>query len=135
MTGAELAEAARSLVGTRFRLGGRHPATGLDCIGLLEAALHRCGRPARLPNGYSLRLRDADAWLPSPAEAGFITAAPPFAPGDAVLLRVGPAQFHLAIHGAAGDWIHAHAGLRRVARQSAMPTGEVIHHWRPAPCN
>ncbi len=134
MTGVELAEAARALVGTRFRLGGRDPATGLDCIGLLEAAMHCCGRPVRLPHGYSLRLLDADAWLPNPAKAGFIMAAPPFAPGDAVLLRVGPAQFHLAIRAVDSGWVHAHAGLRRVVHQTATPDGEIVHHWRPAPC-
>ena len=39
MSGAALAAAAESLVGTRFRLHGRDPDTGLDCVGLLAASL------------------------------------------------------------------------------------------------
>lgn len=135
MTGADLARAALALVGTRFRLGGRDPVTGLDCIGLLEAALHDCGQAAVMPNGYTLRLAQLAPWLPDPAAVGFAPAAPPFAPGDVVLLGVGPAQFHLAIHAAGGGWIHAHAALRRVVHQSARPVGAIVHHWRPAPCN
>ncbi len=38
------AEAAESLVGIRFRLFGRDPAYGLDCVGLVAAALARSGR-------------------------------------------------------------------------------------------
>ena len=33
MSAQALAEAAAALVGSRFRLHGRDPATGLDCIG------------------------------------------------------------------------------------------------------
>lgn len=36
---AALAEAALSLVGTRFRLHGRVAETGLDCVGLVAAAM------------------------------------------------------------------------------------------------
>ena len=57
MSGAALAAAAESLVGTRFRLHGRDPDTGLDCVGLLAASLAAIGRAAPLPNGYRLRAR------------------------------------------------------------------------------
>lgn len=135
MTGAALASAAAALIGCRFRLHGRDPATGLDCIGLLAAALAGAGRPAALPNGYGLRLRDPAAWLPDPEPLGFVRAQPPFAPGDAVLLRVGAAQVHLAIAAPDLGWVHSHAGLRRVVQQPALPDGTIIHHWRLAPIN
>lgn len=133
MIGADLAKSSQQLVGTRFRLHGRDPASGLDCIGLLAAALHLAGRPVTLPSGYPLRLRDVQAWLPDPANLGFDEASGVPLPGDVVLLGLGAAQFHLAIAAEDGGWIHAHAGLRRVIHSSVLPTGEIAHHWRLAP--
>ena len=58
---AKLAAAALTLVGSPWRLHGRNPATGLDCIGLLGAALGGLlvrrvggGREVRLPSASSL---------------------------------------------------------------------------------
>ncbi len=135
MTGAALAQSAADLVGTRFLLHGRDPATGLDCIGLLAAALAGAGRVVSLPNGYTLRMRDPAGWLPEPAALGFAPTRPPFAPGDAVLLRLGAVQVHLAIAALDGGWVHAHAGLRRVVHQPVLPDGTILHHWRLAPCD
>ena len=132
MTASELATAAEGLVGTRFRLHGRDPATGLDCIGLFAAALAGAEPKVDLPTGYTLRLTELSQWLPEPARTGFAEAAPPFEPGDVVLLRPSAAQVHLAIAGHTG-WVHAHAGLRRVVRQPEKPFGEVLHHWRLIP--
>jgi cell wall-associated NlpC family hydrolase len=133
MTGDALAAAAAALVGTPFRLHGRNPATGLDCIGLLAAALADRGRRLAVPTGYPLRLRSLNGWLPDPAASGFALAEPPFIPGDVVMLQPGPAQFHLAIAAPGMGWIHAHAGLRRVVRDPALPAGPIIHHWRILP--
>ena len=135
MTGAALAQSAADLVGTRFLLHGRDPATGLDCIGLLAAALAGAGRVVSLPNGYTLRMRDPAGWLPEPAALGFAPTRPPFAPGDAVLLRLGAVQVHLAIAAPDGGWVHAHAGLRRVVYQPVLSDGTILHHWRLAPCD
>lgn len=133
MTGPDLARATEGLIGTPFRLHGRDPAFGLDCIGLLGAALARAGRPVELPTGYTLRLRSLEGWLPHPRSLGFGVAERPFVPGDVVLLAPGPAQFHLAIAAADGAWIHAHAGLRRVVREPGLPAGTLTHHWRLLP--
>lgn len=130
MSGAALAEAAAALVGTRFRLHGRDPHTGLDCIGLLGAAMATIGRPIALPRGYPLRVSALNLWLPDLASCGFAPAAGQARPGDVVLLAPGPAQFHLAIAGPDADWIHAHAGLHRVVCQPQIPDGRIIHHWR-----
>ncbi|MBS0481884.1 MAG: hypothetical protein JSR96_06955 [Proteobacteria bacterium] len=126
----QLGAAAQHLVGCRFRLHGRDPATGLDCIGLLAASLKACGIPADLPAGYPLRLTAIDPWLPDPETLDFAAVQPPFLPGDVVLLIPGPAQFHLAIAATDGGWIHAHAGLRRVVHSPCLPGGPVIGHWR-----
>ena len=125
-----LAQAAEQLVGTPFRLHGRDPATGLDCIGLFAAAMALAGRPVDVPNGYTLRLRNLAQWLPDPALCGFAVTAGPPQPGDAVLLRPGPGQVHLAIAASASGWIHAHAGLRRVVRDPQLPAGALITSWR-----
>ena len=125
-----LATAAEQLVGVPFRLHGRDPGTGLDCIGLFAAAMALAGRPVEVPTGYTLRLRNLAQWLPDPASCGFaITGAPP-EQGDVVLLRPSAGQVHLAIAASADGWIHAHAGLRRVVRDAALPDGAIITSWR-----
>lgn len=130
MTPARLAREAEALLGTRFRLHGRDPATGLDCIGLLVAAMARGGQIIAVPTGYPLRLRELAQWLPDPVTCGFAAAREPFRAGDVVMLQPGPAQFHLAIADRALGWIHAHAGLRRVVREGALPAGTITAHWR-----
>ena len=130
MSGRALAAAAEALVGARFRLHGRDPEHGLDCIGVLAAALAAIGRPQAFPTGYALRVSRPGAWLPDPAGLGFAPATGELAPGDVVLVRPGPAQVHLGIAVDGGAWVHAHAGLRRVVRSSAMPTGAPIGRWR-----
>ena len=134
--GAAVAEAAVSLIGTRYRLHGRDPAHGLDCVGLVEAALREAGCDWRAPTGYSLRSVEIE---PKLAALGAVPLAriacmPPDRPGDVLLLRAGPAQVHLAISGPysahAPDLVHAHAGLRRVVRLSCSPGWPVLARWR-----
>ncbi len=131
-SGAALAAAAQALVGTAFRLNGRDPAHGIDCVGLLEAALTACGRQVRLPVGYRLHLTRLDDWLPPPTSLGLIAVAGRVEPGDVLLLRPGPAQVHLLIAGPDRDFIHAHAGLRCTVRSPERPAGAVLRHWRLA---
>lgn len=133
MTATALALAAENLVGTPFRLHGRDPLTGLDCIGVLAAALAATGRFPVIPNGYALRLADTAAWLPAPETLGFVRAAGDVTAGDAVLLLAGPIQPHLAIRSTRAGWVHAHAGLRRVVHQRHRPDGLLVQHWRLAP--
>lgn len=133
MSGAALAKAALDLAGTRFRLHGRNPASGLDCIGLLEAALMQIGRPARLPQGYRLRLASLERWLPDPGVLGFANSEGAIEPGDVLLLTPSPGQFHLAIAISEGRCVHANAGLRRVVEAPELPEAEVLHHWRLLP--
>lgn len=121
--GAAAAAAARALVGARFRLHGRDPAMGLDCVGVAAAAL---GRPA--PADYAMRTGDADraaVWL---AAAGLtrVTAA---GPGDVVLMRSGPGQLHLGVLTADG-MVHADAALARVVERPGPPAWPVIGAWR-----
>ena len=97
MSGQALAAAAEALIGRRFRLHGRDPASGLDCIGVLAAALARIGRPAPLPNGYAMRIASTGRFADAAERCGLVPAALPFMPGDVTVFHVGPNQFHLAI--------------------------------------
>ena len=133
MSGAALALAAQALVGAKFRLHGRDPATGLDCVGVFAAALAAIGKAAPLPSGYTLKLRTLDRWLPAPASCGFNPTDAAIAAGDVLLLDLGPCQQHLVIATAADRFVHAHAGLRRVVEGFGPLPGPVLHHWRMLP--
>lgn len=110
-----LASAAAALVGCRFRLHGRDPATGLDCVGLVGAALAAIGRPAALPGGYALRSAPYGQIAASALAHGFVSTAGAVRAGELWLLAPGPGQAHLALIGpGAAALVEAHAGLRRV---------------------
>lgn len=129
---ARFAAAAETLVGTRFRLHGRDPATGLDCVGLVACALDRCERKAHAPHGYGLRNVAIDHHLAFAAANGFGTASGQVQRGDLLLTVPGPAQHHLLVALGPAEVIHAHAGLRRVIRQTGAIAGPLLHHWRLA---
>lgn len=115
--------AARRLLGSRFRLHGRDPETGLDCVGLVAAATG-----ALAPSGYALRSANAEI-VAAGLEAVGLVRATDERPGDVVLMRVGPAQLHLGIRTRAG-LIHADAGLRRVVERPGTIEWEVVGSWR-----
>jgi cell wall-associated NlpC family hydrolase len=106
--------AAQALVGTPFRLHGRDPRFGLDCVGLIIAAYARAGHaPPGLPDRYRLRGEAAglaETWL---AAAGFGSVSDGVRAGDVVVTQPAPDQTHLLIV-APSESVHAHAGLRRV---------------------
>ncbi|HMO68144.1 MAG TPA: NlpC/P60 family protein [Novosphingobium sp.] len=134
MTGQDLARAGRGLEGTPFRLHGRDPATGLDCIGLFAAAMARAGRAVSVPNGYALRARHLPELSRLAAAAGFSPVSDGQAlPGDVCMVRPGPVQFHLAIALADGLFVHAHAGLGKVVVTPLSPDWPVVGHWRLIP--
>lgn len=131
--GPALARAAEALAGTRFRLHGRDPATGLDCVGLVAAALSACGREAPAPSDYGLRNASIEAALAFARRAGFAPCDDPTAPGDLLLVRPGPLQHHLLIALAGDGFVHAHAGLRRVTVSPGPVWWPILRHWRLGP--
>lgn len=131
MTGQDLARAAEGLVGAPFRLHGRSPETGLDCIGLLVAACAAAGRPIALPNGYRLRSRTLPDLAELAARSGFASAQAPLRPGDVAMCRVNPCQHHLAIIASGNRFVHAHAGLGRVVAMPAPLPWPIVGLWRP----
>lgn len=128
--GAALAKAASALVGCRFRLHGRDPATGLDCVGLVSAALVRSGRQAVPPTGYGLRNATIRQWLPFAASSGLEPATDAIQAGDVLLIALGLAQHHLVIAVDHARVVHAHAGLRRVVIQPREHAWQICTHWR-----
>ena len=111
---------ARACVGARFRLHGRDPEAGLDCVGVAAVA-YALGR---VPAGYALRGGRAE-WIVAEALAlGFAAAVIPQA-GDLLLIAAGPFQHHLAVSTGNG-FVHADARLRRVVETPGVPGGPVI---------
>jgi len=97
--------AARAAVGARFRLHGRDPTTGLDCVGLAAWALRAGGFAGTVPSGYALRGGDPARAIAAIESAGLIRMTEA-APGDLLLCASGPGQLHLAID-SGGGIIHA----------------------------
>lgn len=121
---AERVAAARACVGARFRVHGRDPALGLDCVGVAAQAF---GRPA--PAGYAVRGGDAASVARAIDAAGLVRADPDA--GDLVLLALGAGQLHLAVL-TPGGFVHADVRLRRVVETPGRPAGTVLAAWTEA---
>jgi cell wall-associated NlpC family hydrolase len=132
VTGArlEFAAAAEGLVGVPFRFRGRDPETGLDCVGLVGAALDAIGRPSPAMARYTMRQTDFAPQLARAELAGFAGARGPIRPGDVLLVQPGPAQIHLLVVGPSGSLVHAHAGLGKVVVTPPPSPWPVARHWR-----
>ena len=129
--GPALARAAEANLGVPFRLHGRDPASGLDCLGLVAHAFRACGRAAAPEPPYTLRAGRAARFDGFARQCGLLSATGDPEPGDIVMLGTGPAQIHLAIISPGGaGLIHAHAGLRRVVEQPFPSPWPVLRHWR-----
>lgn len=123
---------AEQFEGASFRLYGRNPETGLDCIGLASCALERAGISSNAPTGYALRNSDISRHLKTVLLSGFAPATGSARRGDILLVRPGPSQQHLVIALGQNRFVHAHAGLRRVVIQSGLGGWPILHHWRLA---
>ena len=124
------ASEAEGLVGSPFRLHGRDPEHGLDCVGVALVALRRCGIGAPDTGGYTLRLGEPARFAQRARGYGFEPACGNLLPGDLVFLRPSPCQLHLAIVSMQGGIVHAHAGLRRVVHQPPIDDWAQQSHWR-----
>ncbi|WP_199503816.1 peptidoglycan endopeptidase [Qipengyuania sp. YIM B01966] len=134
MTGAAIAAAAAALVGTPYRAEGRAPGHGLDCLGVVLAALRGAGiAAAEMPSPPGWRQTAIDEWLGRAAQVGLRPASGAPIPGDVLLVASGPGQHHLLIVGPAGDsCISAHAGLGQVVASPLPAPATLRRHWRMA---
>lgn len=123
-TRADIIAAARACVGARFRVHGRDPAFGLDCVGLAGAAFGRA-----VPDAYPVRGGSPAHVADLVAAAGLrrIPAAEA-GPGDLLLVEAGPRQLHLVVLTPEG-FVHADAGLRRVVEAPGAPPGAILGAW------
>ena len=123
------ARAAAGTVGAAFRLHGRDPATGLDCVGLVWAAYAAAGRMLIAPAAYPLRGWSGARVAAGLTAAGFGETAGAVRVGDVALIALPARQFHLALIGPVGI-VHAHAGLRRVVEAPFDPEVRSARRWR-----
>lgn len=128
-TRATIVEAARRLVGTRFRHGGRS-VEGVDCIGLLVVAYAAAGITLNAPNDYPRRPQVRYAFSQATSFAERISAIDA-RPGDIVQMNYGNMPVHFGILSDRGV-IHA-AALNRKVVEHAMPkvgNGRAAAFWR-----
>lgn len=118
------------MIGVPFKLHGRNPAIGLDCVGLLIASLEAIGIRANRPFGYGLRNISINKWMPYAGQWGLRDVSGPVKAGDILLISPGPRQHHIQIADSCQSVIHAHAGLRRVVRQPVSRDLPPQAHWR-----
>ena len=129
-SGDRVAAAASALIRTAFRPQGRDPAYGLDCVGLVAAALRAGGYDGLVPGDYPLASGDLSRFA---IPRALVRCAGDRA-GDVVACRISPAQIHLAVR--VGDGIvHADAGLRRVVHRPGTPPWPIIAAWRLQPAD
>lgn len=128
--GAAIAGHARTLVGSRYRLQGRDPHKGLDCVGVVLCCLDAAGRSLAFPATYGLRAPDIAPLLALGEAAGAARVSGRPEPGDILLVRPGPAQHHLIVALGAAGFVHAHASLRRVVETPFPSLWPVLCHWR-----
>ena len=123
---SEIVERARLCVGARFRPQGRRWEQGLDCIGVVAAALGVSGARSdyRLRGGSLGRLQKelTGEGLDRVEEAR---------PGDVLVMLAGPEQLHLGVVTDSG-FVHAHAGLGWVVETPGQPEWPVLQVWRTA---
>lgn len=128
--GAVVAARALDLVGVSFKLHGRQPEVGLDCVGVVAAALAGCGNGIEPPCDYTLRGEHLDRISAFLDRDCFRALNREVArPGDILLCRPAVRQLHFAVVTNAGA-VHAHAGLGRVAMTPLPLPWPVVGHWR-----
>lgn len=131
--GARVADAAAAMIGTRFRLHGRHPRHGLDCVGLVVCALAASGHPIKLPMGYRLRNNSIESQLAAVAAGDMVEVSGCLLPGDVVMAIPGPAQHHLLIAETPNSFVHADAAIGRVVRTFSPLPWPITRRWRIKP--
>lgn len=126
----EIAQRALDLVGVPYKLGGRCPLAGLDCIGVVALALAGHIMPDEVPRDYTLRGEYLDRISAFFDRAHFQNLGrESMESGDLLLCQTGPRQLHMAILTDCGV-VHAHAGLRRVVLTPLPLPWPLVGRWR-----
>jgi murein DD-endopeptidase / murein LD-carboxypeptidase len=120
---------AREFLGTPFKLHGRDPAEGVDCVGLIALI---GGRIDGVPTGYSMRNVQGGRWALEMDKVANRSTDGRYGPGDILLMQAGPAQYHLGCWSGDG-LIHADARLRRVVETPGPVPWPILGVWRFSP--
>ena len=128
------ADAAERCVGRPFRLYGRTPESGFDCVGLVAWCCLQSGMRPVLPRTYALRNTRASFVEPFLSKSGFAPVFERESASDLIVVRTGPSQVHFMVAGCDGHFVHAHAGLRKVVRTDTLQW-PVIARWHIASLN
>lgn len=114
-------ERARALLGTPFRLQGRDPAIGIDCVGLviLAGGIEGAPKPDYRRRGNHLRsfLDRSNRWFRR-------VSARTARPGDIAIIECGPKSWHVGVIDD-GALIHADPRVGRVVRRPGALPGAV----------
>ena len=128
MTGARIADAALQQIGTPFRLLGRVPGQGLDCVGLVAHCLNEVSLTAPAIPPYALRGDYSNAIVLA-FQAPDFQPAQTMALGAIAAVRCASRQYHLMIR-VPGAWVHAHAGLGRVVSTPDPLPWPILGIWQ-----
>ena len=121
MTGTEALARARAVIEVPFRLHGRAPDRGFDCVGLVAYAWR-----VDVPTGYAMRGTPRDRIERVLADLGFESADA--LPGAVALIAAGPGQLHLGVATGTGV-IHADAAARCVVERAAPLPWPILAAW------
>lgn len=119
--------AVRRCVGTPFRMQGRLPGTGLDCLGVVAEAARAAGGELRLP-AYTLDGDHAALTRSWPTALGCVAVDKAEA-GDVLVTAPSRHRRHFAVVTPAGV-VHAHAGIGRVVEGPLDRDWSVLAAWR-----
>jgi murein DD-endopeptidase / murein LD-carboxypeptidase len=124
----QFADAATRCIGARFRLQGRDPSTGLDCVGLVAWCAQTIGLPVMDSNDYVLA-SSAEKLMPHLLASGFVMR-PDLRPraGDVLIFKLQNSLNHVGICTPRGV-VHADMRFRRVVehRLDAFWQAQLAH--------
>lgn len=117
-------------VGAAFRLHGRSPETGLDCVGVVAVCFFAAGYRFEVPIDYRIRGDFEARALAFFADTRFQNIDDgSWVAGDVLLFRPAARQIHLAVLTHFGA-VHAHMGLGRVVLTPLPMPYDKIAQWR-----
>lgn len=128
--GEKVWRCALALCGVRFRLQGRDPATGLDCVGVVLAAYGCAGVRLSAADDYALRGFPFARVVTELESNGLQRVQGQPEMGDIGLFLLPARQIHLALI-APDRLIHADALLRRTveAPTNRLPAPNLSWRW------
>jgi cell wall-associated NlpC family hydrolase len=110
---------AKGSVGTRYKLGGTKPGSGLDCSGLVR---------------YAMSMLDLALPRTAQKQAQFGKAVPKdvaaLKPGDVLTFGRGKRISHVGIYVGDGKMIHASTSQRRVVETTITKRSPLIRQWK-----